>query len=241
MASVVVAVALTACGSGSSSSTTPATSNPPQSGGNTSQTGATRFNIQDSSLLYTTSEAIAISQLQSGLAVRGSALPVFVPGRNASGQSAQGAALMAGIASSNTPRNSSAFNLVALGNDGISRQAIESQYFNRVLYTALPPAFNSLTGKTLNDKNVYIAFSSESLPNDSNDYSEFIRLNQPDQPCAFYRVNLSSNSHECVLPGVEPMPYFDTDFGKIEGNGRKPIQFDARQRLSGGQTIQRGQ
>ena len=234
MASVVVAVALTACGSGSSSSgssTTPATSNPPQSGGNTPQTDATRFNIQDSSLLYTTSEAIAISQLQSGLAVRGSALPVFVPGRNASGQSAQsaqGAALMAGIASSNTPRNSSAFNLVALGNDGISRQAIESQYFNRVLYTALPPAFNSLTGKTLTDKNVYIAFSSESLPNDSNDYSEFIRLNQPDQPCAFYRVNLSSNSHECVLPGVEPMPYFDTDFGKIEGNGRKPIQFDAQ-------------
>ena len=232
MASVVVAVALTACGSGSSStSSTPATSNPPQSGGNTPQTGATRFNIQDSSLLYTTSEAIAISQLQSGLAARGSALPVFVPGRNASGQSAQsaqGAALMAGIASSNTPRNSSAFNLVALGNDGISRQAIESQYFNRVLYTALPPAFNSLTGKTLTDKNVYIAFSSESLPNDSNDYSEFIRLNQPDQPCAFYRVNLSSNSHECVLPGVEPMPYFDTDFGKIEGNGRKPIQFDAQ-------------
>ena len=234
MASVVVAVALTACGSGSSSSgssTTPATSNPPQSGGNTPQTDATRFNIQDSSLLYTTSEAIAISQLQSGLAARGSALPVFVPGRNASGQSAQsaqGAALMAGIASSNTPRNSSAFNLVALGNDGISRQAIESQYFNRVLYTALPPAFNSLTGKTLTDKNVYIAFSSDSLPNDSNDYSEFIRLNQPDQPCAFYRVNLSSNSHECVLPGVEPMPYFDTDFGKIEGNGRKPIQFDAQ-------------
>ena len=231
MASVVFAVALTACGSGgggSSSTTTPATSNPPQSGGNTPQTDATRFNIQDSSLLYTTSEAIAISQLQSGLAARGSALPVFVPGRNASGQSAQGAALMAGIASSNTPRNSSAFNLVALGNDGISRQAIESQYFNRVLYTALPPAFNSLTGKTLTDKNVYIAFSSESLPNDSNDYSEFIRLNQPDQPCAFYRVNLSSNSHECVLPGVEPMPYFDTDFGKIEGNGRKPIQFDAQ-------------
>ena len=236
MASVVVAVALTACGSGSSSSsssTTPATSNPPQSGGNPTQTGATRFNIQDSSLLYTTSEAIAISQLQSGLAVRGSALPVFVPGRNASGQSAQSergatmAGLQAGIASSNTPRNSSAFNLVAVGNDGISRQAIESQYFNRVLYTALPPAFNSLTGKTLTDKNVYIAFSSESLPNDSNDYSEFIRLNQPEQPCAFYRVNLSSNSHECVLPGVEPMPYFDTDFGKIEGNGRKPIQFDA--------------
>ena len=226
MASVVVAVALTACGSGSSSSsTTPATSNPPQSGGNTPQTGATRFNIQDSSLLYTTSEAIAISQLQSGLAVRGSALPVFVPGRNASGQSA---ALMAGIASSDPSRNSSAFNLVAVGNDGISRQAIESQYFNRVLYTALPPAFNSLTGKTLTDKNVYIAFSSEILPNDSNDYSEFIRLNQPDQPCAFYRVNLSSNSHECVLPGVEPMPYFDTDFGKIEGNGRKPIQFDAQ-------------
>ena len=235
MASVVVAVALTACGSGSSSSsTTPATSNPPQSGGNTSQTDATRFNIQDSSLLYTTSEAIAISQLQSGLAARGSALPVFVPGRNASGQSAQSergatmAGLQAGIASSNTPRNSSAFNLVAVGNDGISRQAIESQYFNRVLYTALPPAFNSLTGKTLTDKNVYIAFSSESLPNDSNDYSEFIRLNQPDQPCAFYRVNLSSNSHECVLPGVEPLPYFDTDFGKIEGNGRKPIQFDAQ-------------
>ena len=234
--SVVCALgmSLTACGGGGSS-TTPATSNPPQSGGNTPQTGATRFNIQDSSLLYTTSEAIAISQLQSGLAVRGSALPVFVPGRNASGQSGQstqGAALMAGlqagIASSNTPRNSSAFNLVAVGNDGISRQAIESQYFNRVLYTALPPAFNSLTGKTLTDKNVYIAFSSESLPNDSNDYSEFIRLNQPDQPCAFYRVNLSSNSHECVLPGVEPMPYFDTDFGKIEGNGRKPIQFDAQ-------------
>ena len=65
------------------------------------------------------------------------------------------------------------------------------------------------------------------MPNDSNDYSEFIRLNQPEQACAFYRVNLSSNSHECVLPGVEPMPYFDTDFGKIEGNGRKPIQFDA--------------
>ena len=237
MASVVVAVALTACGSGSSSSSTstPPTSNPPQSGGNTPQTGATRFNIQDSSLLYTTSEAIAISQLQSGLAARGSALPVFVPGRNASAQSGQGATmagvaagLQAGIASSNTPRNSSAFNLVALGNDGISRQAIESQYFNRVLYTALPPAFNSLTGKTLTDKNVYIAFSSESLPNDSNDYSEFIRLNQPEQPCAFYRVNLSSNSHECVLPGVEPMPYFDTDFGKIEGNGRKPIQFDAQ-------------
>ena len=239
MASVVVAVALTACGSGSSSSTsTPATSNPPQSGGNTPQTGATRFNIQDSSLLYTTSEAIAISQLQSGLAARGSALPVFVPGRNASGQSGQSAqgatmagvaaGLQAGIATSAAPRNSSAFNLVVVGNDGISRQAIESQYFNRVLYTALPPAFNSLTGKTLTDKNVYIAFSSESLPNDSNDYSEFIRLNQPDQPCAFYRVNLSSNSHECVLPGVEPMPYFDTDFGKIEGNGRKPIQFDAQ-------------
>ena len=137
------------------------------------------------------------------------------------------AGLQAGIATS-AARNSSAFNLVVVGNDGISRQAIESQYFNRVLYTALPPAFNSLTGKTLTDKNVYIAFSSESLPNDSNDYSEFIRLNQPDQPCAFYRVNLSSNSHECVLPGVEPMPYFDTDFGKIEGNGRKPIQFDAQ-------------
>ena len=200
-AAASLVLGLTSCGGGIT--ITVGTSNPPQ-------TGATRFNIQDSSLLYTTSEAIAISQLQS----------------------AQGAALMAGlqagIASSAAPRNSSAFNLVAVGNDGISRQAIESQYFNRVLYTALPPAFNSLTGKTLTDKNVYIAFSSESLPNDSNDYSEFIRLNQPDQPCAFYRVNLSSNSHECVLPGVEPMPYFDTDFGKIEGNGRKPIQFDAQ-------------
>ena len=99
MASVVVAVALTACGS-EGSSTTPATSNPSQSGGNPTQTGATRFNIQDSSLLYTTSEAIAISQLQSGLAVRGSALPVFVPGRNASGQSGQSGqgATMAGVA-----------------------------------------------------------------------------------------------------------------------------------------------
>ncbi|MCX8516710.1 MAG: hypothetical protein ORN29_01295, partial [Rhodoferax sp.] len=191
---LVLALVLTACG-GEGSTSTPTTP----------QTGATRFRIQDSSLLYTTSEAIAISQLQS----------------------AQGAALIAGEAA----RNSSAFNLIAVGNDGISRQAMESAYFNRVLYTALPPAFNSITGKALTDPNVYIAFSSDSLPNnsndDSNDYSEFIRLNQPDQPCAFYRVNVSSNSHECVLPGVEPMPYFDTDFGKIEGNGRKPIQFDA--------------
>ena len=108
-AAASLVLGLTSCGGGIT--ITVGTSNPPQ-------TGATRFNIQDSSLLYTTSEAIAISQLQS----------------------AQGAALMAGIASSNTPRNSSAFNLVALGNDGISRQAIESQYFNRVLYTALPPS-----------------------------------------------------------------------------------------------------
>ena len=209
---LALTLVLSACGGegGSSSSSTPDTSNPPQ-------TGATRFNIQDSSLLYTTSEAIAISQLQSaqGVTMAGVAAGVEVS-----------------QATSEPPRNSSAFNLVAVGNDGISRQAIESQYFNRVLYTALPPAFNALTGKALTDKNVYIAFSSDSLTNnsneDSNDYSEFIRLNQPDQPCAFYRVNLSSNSHECVLPGVEPMPYFDTDFGKIEGNGRKPIQFDAQ-------------
>ncbi|MCX8520280.1 MAG: hypothetical protein ORN28_01935, partial [Rhodoferax sp.] len=215
-------VALTACGQGSGGSSSPST---PPADTPTPATNTTRFNIQDSSLLYTTSEAIAISQLQAGLAARAGELPVFVPGRNAA---AATPGVMAGLASSAAPRNSSAFNLVAVGNDGISRQALESQHFSRVLYTALPPAYNSLTGKTLTDKNIYIAFSSDSLPNDSNDYSEFIRLNQPATPCALYRVNVANNNYACALPNVEPIPYFDTDFGKIQGNGRKPIQFDAQ-------------
>ena len=179
----------------------------------------TTFSVKDAELLYTTATPISIGQLQAGLASRQSALPVFVDGRNSGARKG----LMAGLAA-----NSSAFNLVSVGKDGISRQTIESAYLNRVLYTVNPPNFNTLTWQNLNDPNVYIAFSSDPFSGDANNYSEFIVKNGK-EPCALYYVNTNNNIPGCVLPNVEPIPFFnkEKDWGLFDGSSRKPLQFDA--------------
>ena len=179
----------------------------------------TTFSVKDAELLYTTATPISIGQLQAGLASRQSALPLFVDGRNSGARTG----LMAGLAA-----NSSAFNLVSVGKDGISRQTIESAYLNRVLYTVNPPNFNTLTWQNLNDPNVYIAFSSDPFSGDANNYSEFIVKNGK-EPCALYYVNTNNNIPGCVLPNVEPIPFFnkEKDWGLFDGSSRKPLQFDA--------------
>ena len=179
----------------------------------------TTFSVKDAELLYTTATPISIGQLQAGLASRQSALPVFVDGRNSGARTG----LMAGLAA-----NSNAFNLVSVGKDGISRQTIESAYLNRVLYTVNPPNFNTLTWQNLNDPNVYIAFSSDPFSGDANNYSEFIVKNGK-EPCALYYVNTNNNIPGCVLPNVEPIPFFnkEKDWGLFDGSSRKPLQFDA--------------
>ena len=128
---------------------------------------------------------------------------------------------MAGLAG-----NSNAFNLVAVTSDGISHQAIESPYLSRVLYTVSPSSINQTDERRFVDPNVYIAFSSDPIEGDSNDYSQFI-LKTANQPCALYYVNTSNNSQGCALPNVEPIPYFGSDFGKVDGSNRKPLQFDS--------------
>ncbi|MCX8520886.1 MAG: hypothetical protein ORN28_05035, partial [Rhodoferax sp.] len=134
------------------------------------------------------------------------------------------AGLMAGLAS-----NSSAFNLVTVGKDGISRQTIQSPYLNRVQYTVRPSNFDSINGKTLDDKNVYIAFTADPYPGDDQDYSEFITKTDPAKPCALYHVNIDTNQAGCALPHVEPLAYFDDNrnWNLFDGSNRKPIQFDA--------------
>ena len=222
----ILAIALQACGGGggssassgssSGSSGTPPVSNTPPI---TTPTAAT-FNVKSADLLYTTAQPISVGQLQTGLAVKNPALPLFVSGKNSPARNG----LMAGVAA-----NSSAFNLVTVGSDGISSQTIQSQYLNRVLYTASPPNFDLINGKALADPHVYIAFTADPYAGDSVDYSEFIVRNAA-TPCALYRVNTNTNEANCALPNVEPMAYFDENrnWGLFDGGNRKPIQFDAQ-------------
>ena len=219
----ILAITLQACGggggssasSGSSSGTPPVSNTPPI----TTPTAAT-FNVKSADLLYTTAQPISVGQLQTGLAVKNPALPLFVSGKNAAGRNG----LMAGVAA-----NSSAFNLVTVGSDGMSSQTIQSQYLNRVLYTASPPNFDLINGRALADPHVYIAFTADPYAGDSVDYSEFIAKNTA-TPCALYRVNTNTNEANCALPNVEPMAYFDENrnWGLFDGGNRKPIQFDAQ-------------
>ena len=212
----ILAITLQACGGGggdTSSSGTPPVSNNP------SPTTAT-FNVKSADLLYTTAQPISVGQLQTGLAVKNPALPIFVSAKNAPGRNG----LVAGVAA-----NSSAFNLVTVGSDGMSSQTIQSQYLNRVLYTASPPNFDLINGRALADPHVYIAFTADPYAGDSVDYSEFIVRNAA-TPCALYRVNTNTNEANCALPNVEPMAYFDENrnWGLFDGGNRKPIQFDAQ-------------
>ena len=230
LAIATLATALSGCGGGGGGSadtstgsnvTTPSGSNTPPVG-----QGTSTFNVKGADLLYTTAKPLALDQLQSGLQSglqsKTSALPRFVDGRNAGAKSG----FMAGLAA-----NSSAFNLLTVGKDGILRQTIESPYLNRVLYTVRPPNFNSLEWRNLEDPNVYIAFTSDSLQGDTNNYSDFI-VNNLSQPCALYRVNTTTNEAGCALANVEPVPYADAvankDWGLFDGSSRKPIQFDAQ-------------
>ena len=212
----ILAITLQACGGGggdTSSSGTPPVSNNP------SPTAAT-FNVKSADLLYTTAQPISISQLQTGLSVKNPALPIFVSAKNATVRNG----LVAGVAA-----NSSAFNLVTVGSDGMSSQTIQSQYLNRVLYTASPPNFDLINGRALADPHVYIAFTADPYAGDTVDYSEFIAKNTV-TPCALYRVNTNTNEANCALPNVEPMAYFDENrnWGLFDGGNRKPIQFDAQ-------------
>ena len=222
----ILAITLQACGGGgggsassgssSGSSGTPPVSNTPPI---TTPTAAT-FNVKSADLLYTTAQPISVGQLQTGLAVKNPALPLFVSGKNAAGRNG----LVAGVAA-----NSSAFNLVTVGSDGMSSQTIQSQYLNRVLYTASPPNFDLINGRALTDPHVYIAFTADPYAGDTVDYSEFIAKNIA-TPCALYRVNTNTNEANCALPNVEPMAYFDENrnWGLFDGGNRKPIQFDAQ-------------
>ena len=178
---------------------------------------ATSFNVKGATVLYTTAQAISSTQLNAGLLRSSRALPTFVSGKNTAAKNG----LMAGLAG-----NSNAFNLVAVTSDGISHQAIESPYLSRVLYTVSPSSINQTDERRFVDPNVYIAFSSDPIEGDSNDYSQFI-LKTVNQPCALYYVNTSNNSQGCALPNVEPTPYFGSDFGKVDGSNRKPLQFDS--------------
>ena len=119
--------------------------------------------------------------------------------------------------------------MVTVGSDGMSSQTIQSQYLNRVLYTASPPNFDLINGKALADPHVYIAFTADPYAGDTVDYSEFIVRNAA-TPCALYRVNTNTNEANCALPNVEPMAYFDENrnWGLFDGGNRKPIQFDAQ-------------
>ena len=178
---------------------------------------ATSFNVKGATVLYTTAQAISSAQLNAGLLRSSRALPTFVSGKNTAAKNG----LMAGLAG-----NSNAFNLVAVTSDGISHQAIESPYLSRVLYTVSPSSINQTDERRFVDPNVYIAFSSDPIEGDSNDYSQFI-LKTVNQPCALYYVNTGNNSQGCALPNVEPTPYFGSDFGKVDGSNRKPLQFDS--------------
>ena len=178
---------------------------------------ATRFNIRGANVLYTTALPISSTQLSAGLMRSEKALPTFVSGTNSGARNG----MMAGLAG-----NSSAFNLVSVTNDGISHQAIESPYLNHVLYAVSPNGINQTDERRFIDPNVYLAFSSDRIEGDSNDYSQFI-LRVDSQPCALYYVNTNNNAAGCALPNVEPIPYFGTDFGKMDGSNRKPLQFDS--------------
>ena len=213
-----------ACGGGGGGSAGGPTGGTP-SGSGTPPLGAGAspaiFHVKNADQIYTTAKPIAIAQLQAGLASANPALPVFVDGRNAGPSNG----LMAGLAAN----NSSAFNLVTVGKDGISRQTIESPYLNRVQYTVKPPNFDSINGNTLDDKNIYIAFTADPFPGDDKDYSEFITKTNPAKPCALYHVNTDTEAADCVLPNVEPVAYFDDNrnWSLFDGGNRKPIQFDA--------------
>ena len=211
---------------GSDSGTGTGTDNTPTPSGETPVTPvptvnsvnpATSFNVKGATVLYTTAQAISSAQLNAGLMRSSRALPTFVSGKNAAAKNG----LMAGLAG-----NSNAFNLVAVTSDGISHQAIESPYLSRVLYTVSPSSINQTDERRFVDPNVYIAFSSDPIEGDSNDYSQFI-LKTANQPCALYYVNTGNNSQGCALPNVEPIPYFGSDFGKVDGSNRKPLQFDS--------------
>ena len=179
------------------------------------------FHVKNADQVFTTAKPIAIAQLQTGLASANPALPVFVDGHNAGPRNG----LVAGLATN----NSSAFNLVTVGKDGISLQTIESPYLNRVQYTVRPPNFDSINGKTLDDKNLYIAFTADPFPGDDTNYSEFITKTNPAKPCALYHVHTETDAAGCVLPNVEPVAYFDENrnWSLFDGGNRKPIQFDA--------------
>ena len=208
LALTVLIGAIQACGGGGGDTAAPQ-----------SAAGASTFHLKGADQVYTTAKPIAVDQLQIGL-LSASALPVFVDGRNAGARNW----LMAGLAA-----NSSAFNLVTVGNDGISRQAIESPYLNRVAYTVRPSNFDPIGGKSLDDQNLYIAFTADAYPGDDTDFSEFITRNDPAKPCALYHVNTETDEAGCVLPNVEPVAYLDANrnWGLFDGGNRKPIQFDA--------------
>ena len=201
-------------------------------------TATSTFNVKDAVVLYTTATPISTAQLQTqtGLAAKSPTpgIPTFIDGRT-------NPSPIANNPNPNNPNNantkppliaalstnSKAFNLVSVDSNGISHQAIESIYLNRVLYTLRPPVNNGITGKALGDPHVYIAFSSQAFDADANDYSEFIRKNAA-QPCALYAVNTSTNAPACVLANVEPVPFFDnSNDGSFDTSNRKSMQFDA--------------
>ena len=204
-------------------------------------TATSTFNVKDAVVLYTTATPISTAQLQTqtGLAAKSPTpgIPTFIDGRtnpnpfnnsannpnpNITNNANTNTALIAALST-----NSKAFNLVSVDSNGISHQAIESIYLNRVLYTLRPPVNNAITGKALGDPHVYIAFSSQAFDADANDYSEFIRKNAA-QPCALYAVNTSTNAPACVLANVEPVPFFDnSNDGSFDTSNRKSMQFDA--------------